>query len=90
MQAAPLPPHLLKCLRSANIRDSDPDDVQGKLNERTTSNIVSYLQLGFLKLQHSALAAQAVEQQIAAHLDRTAYAAVLQQRTAALRRDDRA
>lgn len=46
-----LPAALRAHLRSANIKDNDVTMVSTKLQERLSSNIVSYLQLCILKLR---------------------------------------
>ena len=49
-QLKQLPAALRAHLRNANIRDNDIDSVRTKLQERLTSNVLSYLQLCIMKL----------------------------------------
>lgn len=46
-----LPAALRAHLRNANIRDTDMESINVKLQERLSSNILSYLQLCILKLR---------------------------------------
>lgn len=75
-----LPKHLLHSLCSANIKDSDVTSIQQKLQERTSTSILSYLQLALIKLQQTRIAADAFASRIAAQEERAAFGAVLQQR----------
>jgi hypothetical protein len=79
-----LPQHLLHSLCSANVKDSDLESIERKLQERTSSSILSYLQLSLIKLQNTTVAANAFASRIAAQNERAEFGAVLQQRVDSL------
>ncbi len=79
-----LPQHLLHSLCSANVKDGDLESIERKLQERTSSSILSYLQLSLIKLQNTTVAANAFASRIAAQNERAEFAAVLQRRVDSL------
>jgi hypothetical protein len=80
-----VPAHLLQSLRTANITDTDPKNIRTKLQERTSSQIISYLQLGLLKLQQTSVAAREFSTRMRAQKERTSFGAVLEEQLKAMR-----
>ena len=74
-----LPPHLIESLRHANIAESETEVIQTKLQERTSSQIVSYLQLALIKLKQTSVAAHQFAAQMQAQEERSTFGAVLKQ-----------
>jgi hypothetical protein len=74
-----LPHHLLQSLRNANIIETEPCIIKAKLKERTSSQIVSYLQLALIKLRQTSVAASEFSSKIKAQQERSAFGAVLEQ-----------
>ena len=80
-----LPPRLSRLLIEANVRGSDTSEIEMKLNERTRSQIISYLQLSLLNLQQSSTANGEFMQQLHQHQERASYTALLRDRVLNLR-----
>lgn len=74
-------------LREANVRDSELAEIHTKLQERTTSQMVSYLQLAWLNLQQSSSGNREFIQQLHSHQERTNYLQTLNDRVRVLRND---
>jgi hypothetical protein len=85
MAKSGLPGSLVRLLREANVQDSELSEIHTKLNERTTSQIVSYLQLAWINLQQSSIANREFMQQLDSHQERTEYAKLLNDRVSDLR-----
>jgi hypothetical protein len=85
MAKSGLPGCLVHLLREVNVQDSELSDIHTKLNERTTSQIVSYLQLAWLNLQQSSIANSEFMQQLDSHRERTEYAKLLDARVSDMR-----
>jgi hypothetical protein len=75
-----LPQHLLHSLCTANVKANEIDCIKTKLQERTSSSIVSYLQLALIKLQKTSVAASDFSSRMTAQQERTAYGAFLEER----------
>jgi|LauGreDrversion4_2_1035121.scaffolds.fasta_scaffold94840_2 hypothetical protein len=75
-----LPPHLLQSLCSANITETDSHVINTKLQERTSSQIASYLHLILIKLRQPNIAARHFSEQIGAQRERLEFGATLQRR----------
>ena len=82
---ANLPPHLLQSLCSANITDTDSKNIETKLQERTSSQIVSYLQLALIKLKQTSVAAREFSAQMHAQKERIVFGEALERQVAAMR-----
>ena len=80
-----VPPHLLQSLRSVNVTDTDAENIERKLKERTTSQIVSYLQLALIKLRRTSVAAREFSTQMNAQRERTEFGEFLQQQVDTMR-----
>jgi hypothetical protein len=80
-----LPPRLSRLLLEANVRGSDTSEIEMKLNERTRSQIISYLQLSLLNLQQSSTANGEFMQQLHLHQERASYTTLLRTRVLDLR-----
>jgi hypothetical protein len=74
-----LPQNLLQSLKGANVIETEPTCIEKKLQERTSSQIVSYLQLALIKLRHHSVAARDFSEKMTAHKERSAFGAVLHQ-----------
>jgi hypothetical protein len=85
MSKSDLPGSLVRLLREANVQDSELSEIHTKLNERTTSQIVSYLQLAWINLHHSSIANREFIKQLDSHQERTVYAQLLSDRVSDLR-----
>lgn len=77
-QVFALPPALRHHIREANIFDTDSNAVEEKLQQRLSANILSYLQLGILKVNSQKTFA--VNENLKAHSDRHDYAETIPQR----------
>jgi hypothetical protein len=73
-----IPPALRHHIREANILDTDSNAVQEKLQQRLSANILSYLQLGILKVNSPKTFA--VDENLKAHSDRNDYAETIPDR----------
>lgn len=80
-----LPAGLTRLLREANVTDSEVSGIRQKLKERTTSQILSYLQLAWLNLQQHSIADQEFVQQLQSHRDRRNFMQLLDDRVRCLR-----
>jgi hypothetical protein len=80
-----LPPRLSRMLLEANVRGSNTSEIEMKLNERTRSQIISYLQLSLLNLQQSTTADSEFMQQLHMHQERASYTTLLRDRVLNLR-----
>lgn len=80
-----LPQHLLHSLCSANVKANEIDCIKTKLQERTSSSIVSYLQLSLIKLQKDNVATSNFSSRMTAQQERTAFGTYLEQRVQDLR-----
>jgi hypothetical protein len=74
-----LPQNLLQSLKGANVIDTEPTCIEKKLQERTSSQIVSYLQLALIKLRHNSVAARDFSTKMTAHTERISFGALLRQ-----------
>ena len=74
-----LPQNLLQSLIGANVIETEPTCIEKKLQERTSSQIVSYLQLALIKLRHNSVAASDFSAKMTAHKERSAFGAMLRQ-----------
>ena len=72
-----LPADLKHNLRVANALDDNVNSINQKLQERTISNIVSYLQIMLLKLNESHTRSQKTIETIQTHDDLTQYTTFL-------------
>jgi hypothetical protein len=82
---AKVPPQLLQSLRSANVADSDSKTIETKLQERTSSQIVSYLQLALIKLRQTSVAASEFSTQMQAQRERVSFGQFLEEQVADMR-----
>ena len=82
---AKMPAHLLQSLRAANITDKDEKSIEKKLQERTVSSILSYMQLSLIKLTSKTVAARDFSNQMQAQTERASFGQVLADRVRALR-----
>ena len=80
-----MPAHLLQSLRAANITDKDEKSIEKKLQERTVSSILSYMQLSLIKLTSKTVAARDFSNQMQAQTERAGFGQVLADRVRALR-----
>lgn len=80
-----LPASLTRLLREANVRDCEVAEIHLKLKQRTTSQIVSYLQLAWLNLQQHSIADQEFVQQLQSHRERSNFMHTLDDRVRSLR-----
>lgn len=79
-----LPPQLRECLLAANIQDHDIQSIQTKLDERTSSQVISYMQLVSMKLRHVKTMSSEFMKHVQAHQERVSFTDFLQHRTAAI------
>jgi len=82
---ATISPQLLQSLRSANVTDTDVETIEKKLQERTSSQITSYLQLALIKLRYTNVAARESATQMQAQKERISFAQALEERVNAMR-----
>jgi hypothetical protein len=82
-----LPANLVKSLRDANIHDTDSCKIHEKLQQRTCSQMHSYLQLILIRLQQTHVSGNDYVQQLHSHQERDEFAQVLKSRVQNLQTD---
>jgi len=82
-----LPAHLLKSLRDANIHDTDTCTIHEKLQQRTCSQMQSYLQLVLIRLQKMHISGNDYVKQLSTHQQRVEFSQVLKSRVQHLHTD---
>ena len=81
----PLPSRLTQLLRDANVVDTEVSDIKKKLQERTTAQMLSYLQLVYINLHHESIIDRSFFEQMDAHGKRNEYLELLGTRACILK-----